>query len=50
MSKILKCPVCGKKKPVRNDATVCSSKCRVTKWRKAREATKQRKSDQRNKA
>ena len=35
MSKILKCPICGKKKPVRNDAKVCSGKCRVKKWRAA---------------
>jgi len=34
MSKILKCPVCGEDKPVRNDAKVCSAKCRVKQWRK----------------
>lgn len=34
MSKILKCPICGESKPVRNDAKVCSTKCRVKKWKK----------------
>ena len=33
MSKILKCPVCGKEVPARNDAKVCSSNCRVKAWR-----------------
>ena len=35
MSKLIDCPICGEKdKPVRNDAKVCSTKCRVAKWRK----------------
>lgn len=34
MSKILKCPICGKLEPRRNDAKVCSVKCRVKKWRR----------------
>jgi len=39
MSKILKCPVCGEEKPVRNDAKVCSGTCRVKQWRKDKMAT-----------
>lgn len=34
MSKILLCPICTKRKPVRADAEVCSSGCRVKKSRK----------------
>ena len=35
MSKLLDCPVCGATNvPVRNDAEVCSPKCRLIKWRK----------------
>lgn len=34
MTKIIKCPVCGKKAPVRDDAKYCSSNCRVKAWRK----------------
>ena len=33
MSKILLCPVCNKRKAVRNDADVCGSSCRVKKFR-----------------
>ncbi len=34
MTKLLDCPVCKKKdQPVRNDAKVCSSSCRVKQWR-----------------
>jgi len=34
MSKLLNCPICGNKGvPVRNDAEVCSTKCRVKRWR-----------------
>lgn len=34
MSKIILCPICTKRKPVREDAEVCSSGCRVIKSRK----------------
>ena len=35
MSKLIDCPVCGATNvPVRNDAEVCSPKCRLIKWRK----------------
>tara|TARA_R110002167_G_scaffold361513_1_gene579930 strand:+ start:643 stop:780 length:138 start_codon:yes stop_codon:yes gene_type:complete len=34
MTKLIECPVCGKKdQPVREDAKVCSSACRVKQWR-----------------
>jgi hypothetical protein len=33
MSKLLTCPVCKETKPVRDDAKVCSSNCRVKQWR-----------------
>lgn len=33
MTKLIDCPVCGKTKPVRDDAKVCSSSCRVKQWR-----------------
>jgi hypothetical protein len=34
LTKLLDCPVCKKKdQPVRNDAKVCSSSCRVKQWR-----------------
>ena len=33
MTKLLKCPICGKTVPVRDDANVCSSNCRVKRWR-----------------
>jgi hypothetical protein len=33
MAKLLICPECGKEKWVREDAKVCSSKCRLKKWR-----------------
>ena len=36
MTKIIKCPACNKNKPVRDDAKVCSSNCRVKQWRKTR--------------
>jgi len=37
MTKLLDCPVCDKKGvPVRNDAKVCSSSCRVKQWRKVK--------------
>ncbi|NRA79364.1 MAG: hypothetical protein HRU18_14240 [Pseudoalteromonas sp.] len=35
MTKLLDCPVCNEKGvPVRNDAKVCSPKCRLKQWRK----------------
>lgn len=34
MSKIILCPICTKRKPVREDAEVCSSGCRVKRSRK----------------
>ena len=37
MTKLLDCPICEKKnQPVRDDAKVCSSSCRVKQWRKAK--------------
>ncbi len=37
MTKLLNCPICHKQDvPVRNDAKVCSSVCRVKQWRKAK--------------
>jgi len=37
MTKIIKCPVCKEEnKPVRNDAVVCSPKCRLKAWRKSK--------------
>jgi predicted nucleic acid-binding Zn ribbon protein len=33
MSKIITCPICGEEKPVRDDANVCGSNCRVKRWR-----------------
>ena len=33
MTKLLDCPICNKKKqPVRDDAKVCCSACRVKQW------------------
>ncbi len=37
MSKIITCPICGKKEIVRNDANVCGSNCRVKRWRKMKD-------------
>jgi len=34
MTKLITCHVCGETKPVRDDARVCSSNCRVKQWRK----------------
>ena len=35
MTKLIDCPECGDKDcPVRDDAKVCSTKCRVAKWRR----------------
>lgn len=34
MSKKILCPICDSREPVRNDAEVCSSGCRVKKSRK----------------
>ena len=34
MTKLIDCPICGETKPVRDDAKVCSSNCRVKAWRK----------------
>lgn len=41
MTKLLDCPECGDKDcPVRDDALVCSPKCRLSKWRrKTKEVT-----------
>ena len=37
MTKLLDCPVCDKKGvPVRNDAKVCCTSCRVKQWRKVK--------------
>jgi len=34
MTKLIDCPVCKKKdQPVREDAKVCCSSCRVKQWR-----------------
>jgi predicted nucleic acid-binding Zn ribbon protein len=34
MTKLIDCPVCGKEdQPVREDAKVCCSSCRVKQWR-----------------
>ena len=34
MTKLIDCPICKKKgQPVRNDAKVCCSACRVKQWR-----------------
>lgn len=41
MTKLLDCPECGDKGcPVRDDALVCSTKCRVAKWRKKQKLDK----------
>ncbi len=36
MTKIIDCPECGESRPVRNDAEVCSPRCRLRKWRKSK--------------
>ena len=42
MSKLIDCPVCGATNvPVRNDAEVCSPKCRLIKWRKKQKDKKE---------
>ena len=40
MTKIMKCPECGESKPVRDDAKVCSPRCRVRRWRKKKKRDK----------
>jgi predicted nucleic acid-binding Zn ribbon protein len=51
MTKLIDCPACGKEGvPVREDAKVCSSSCRVKQWRKikrinAREVSKRTKGE-----
>lgn len=42
MTKIIKCPVCKKNRPVRDDAKVCSSNCRVKAWRKEQKEAKKK--------
>lgn len=43
MTKLLDCPVCDNKGvPVRNDAKVCSPKCRLKQWRKDKQTKTER--------
>lgn len=40
MTKIITCPECGEPdKPVRDDANVCCSNCRVKRWRRMKTFT-----------
>ncbi len=40
MTKLIDCPICGETKPVRDDAKVCSSNCRVKAWRERKKISK----------